>query len=153
MKFSKGSAYTLHALMYMTRHITQLPVSTQMIAKSEDIPAGYLAKLFQKLAKGGLVKASVGQARGYVFTRDPEDISLREIFEIVEGSPLFDDCLLKHCNCGGTPKNCTIYGHWTEATQKMVQLFEDTSLAKATWSHPEHRFNQLPEMAAPQDSR
>jgi Rrf2 family protein len=142
----------MHALMYMTRHITQLPVSTQMIAKAEDIPAGYLAKLFQKLAKGGLVRASLGQSRGYVFTRDPEDISLREIFESVEGSPLFGDCLLKHCNCGGTPETCTLYGHWHEATQKMVRVFEDISLAKAAWTHPEHRFNQLPEIMIPQNA-
>jgi Rrf2 family protein len=148
MKFSKGSAYALHAMMYMARHLTQLPVSTQMIAKAEDIPAGYLAKLFQKLTKGGVVKAAVGKARGYVFAKDPEDITLREIFEIIEGGPLFNDCLLQHCNCGGTPETCTIYGQWRQATQTMLRLFEDLSLAKAAWTHPEHRFNELPEAAS-----
>ena len=69
----------------------------------------------------------------------------RDIFEAVEGGPLFGDCLLKHCNCGGTPEICTIYSHWREATEKMLQIFEATSLARAAWSHPEHRFDQLPE--------
>ena len=43
MKVSKTAAYSLHALMYMVRHITQLPATTNTIAKAEGIPPGYLA--------------------------------------------------------------------------------------------------------------
>ncbi|MFC1653110.1 RrF2 family transcriptional regulator [Planctomycetota bacterium] len=149
MKFSKGSAYALHALMHMTRHMTQLPISTHSIAKAEGIPAGYLAKLFQQMAKAGLVKAVTGRQRGYVFAKPPEDICLRELFEIFEGKPLFSDCLLKHCNCGGTSTTCRIASEWQEATHKMVQILEEISVANATWSHPEHRFENLPDLLAP----
>ena len=47
MKVSQASAYALHALMYMVRHRTQLPVTSSTIAKSEGIPSGYLAMLKQ----------------------------------------------------------------------------------------------------------
>ncbi len=57
MKISKATAYSLHAMMYMVRHVTQLPATTNTIAKAEGIPVGYLAKIFQKLVKAGLVKA------------------------------------------------------------------------------------------------
>ena len=144
MKFSKGSAYALHALMYMTRHITQLPLPTNVIAKAEDIPAGYLAKLFQKLTKANIVKATNQSGRGYTFVRPPEQISLLELFEVMEGKPLFDDCLLRHCQCGGNPTTCTIYAQWHEATQKMTKAFSETTLVTAAWNHPEHRFNTLP---------
>ncbi len=55
MKVKKATAYALHALMYMVRHATQLPVTTTTIAKGEGIPSEYLAKIFQKLSKAHIV--------------------------------------------------------------------------------------------------
>ncbi len=108
MKVTKATAYALHALMYMVRHITQLPATTDTIAKGEGIPPGYLAKIFQRLTKARLVRGVKGRKRGHVFARPPEEISLLEIIEVMEGESLFDDCPLKHCECGGTPENCVI---------------------------------------------
>ena len=145
MKVSKASAYSLHAMMYMVRHATQLPATTNTIAKAEGIPAGYLAKIFQKLVKAGFVKAAKGKNRGYVFAKEPEEISLLELFEQIEGESLFDDCLLRHCECGGTSENCCIFAKWLSATNKIKELLLDTSLVAAAWNHPEHRFYSLPE--------
>ncbi len=145
MKVSKTTAYSLHALMYMVRHITQLPATTNTIAKAEGIPPRYLAKIFQQLVKAGFVKAVRGKKKGYVFAKPPEEIDLLELFELIEGESLFDDCLLKHCECGGTPENCYIFAKWLSATRKIKQLFAETSVVTAAWNHPEHRFYSLPE--------
>ena len=148
MKIRKSSAYALHALMYMVRHNTQLPATTATIAKAEGIPPDYLAKIFQQLVKARFVKAVKSKHRGYVFTRPPEEISLLELFETVEGGPLFDDCFLKHCECGGTKENCRILSVWIDATTKVKELLESTTVATAAWNHPEHRFLSLPESLA-----
>ncbi len=144
MKVTKATAYALHALMYMARHITQLPVTTNTIAKGEGIPPGYLAKIFQRLTKAGLVRGVKGRNRGHFFGRPPEEISLLEIIEAIEGKSLFDDCPLKHCECGGTPENCFIFTQWIRATRKIRDLFEETTLTTVAWNHPEHRFHSLP---------
>ena len=145
MKVSIEVAYSLHALMYMVRHITQLPVTTNTIAKAEGIPLESLPKIFQQLTNAGFVKAAKYKKKGYVFAKSPEDISLLELFELIEGHSLFSDCLLRHCECGGTPENCCIFAKWISATKKIKQLFEETSLTTAAWNHPEHRFYSLPE--------
>jgi Rrf2 family cysteine metabolism transcriptional repressor len=148
MKVRKSAAYALHALMYMVRHSTQLPATTEMIAKAEGIPSGYLAKIFQQLVKARFVKAAKNKNRGYVFSKPPEEISLLELFEAVEGGPLFDDCFLRHCECGGTKENCRIFSVWINATKRVKELLEETTVAAAAWSHPEHRFLSLPESLA-----
>ena len=148
MKVRKSAAYALHALMYMVRHNTQLPATTAMIAKAEGIPSNYLAKIFQQLVKAHFVKAVKGKNRGYVFARAPEEISLLELFEVMEGSPLFDDCFLRHCQCGGTKENCRIFSAWVNATKQVKEILEETTVAAATWNHPEHRFLSLPESLA-----
>jgi Rrf2 family protein len=145
MKVSQAAAYALHAVMYMVRHRTQLPVTVGAVAKAEGIPPGYLAKIFQQLVKAHIVRSVRGQKRGYVFAKDPEEISLLELFEIIEGGPLFDDCLLRHCECGGTVENCCIYAQWSNATRKINSLLGEKSLVAAAWNHPEHRFKCQPE--------
>lgn len=144
MKVSKATAYSLHALMYMVRHITQLPATTNTIAKTEGIPHRYLSKIFQKLTKTGIVITMRGKKKGYTFAKRPEEISLLELFELIEDEPLFGDCLLRHCECGGTPENCCIFAKWLSATKKIEQLLSETSLVTAAWDHPEHRFYSLP---------
>ena len=148
MKVKKSTAYALHALLYMVRHSTQLPATTATIAKAEGIPHDYLAKIFQQLVKARLVKAVKSKNRGYVFVRPPEEISLLELFEAVEGGPLFNDCFLRHCECGGTKENCRIYSVWANATKRVEALLEETTVATAAWNHPEHRFLSLPESLA-----
>ncbi len=153
MKVTKSAGYALHALMYMVRHSTQLPVTAITVAKAEGIPSDYLAKIFQQLAKAHFVKAIRGRKRGYVFARPPEQITLLELFEAIEGAPLFDDCILRHCECGGTPENCRIFSIWTEATLKIKKELEATTVASAAWSHPEHRFLSLPASLADAEKR
>lgn len=145
MKVKKATAYALHALMYMVRHITQLPVTTNAIAKGEGIPPEYLAKIFQQLTKAQIVKGVKGRKKGHIFARPPEDISLLEVINSIEGESVFDDCPIKHCQCGGTPQNCYIYAQWINATRKIRALFDETSLTTVAWNHPEHRFHSLPE--------
>lgn len=144
MKITKSAGYALHALMYMVRHNTQLPVSALTVAKAEGIPSDYLAKIFQQLAKARFVKAVRGRKRGYVFARPPEQISLLELFEAIESRPLFDDCFMRHCECGGTPESCRIYSIWTDATREIKKELDATTVASAAWNHPEHRFLGMP---------
>ena len=154
MKVTRSAAYALHALMYMVRHSTQLPVSAATIAKAEGVPSDYLAKIFQQLVKAGFVKAVRGKKRGYVFARLPEQITLLELLEAIEGGPLFDDCLLRHCECGGTVENCRIFSTWVDATRQFKKLLAETTVATAAWSHPEHRFLSLSEsLASPKNKR
>jgi Rrf2 family protein len=148
MKISQASAYAMHAMMYMVRHITQLPVTSTTVAKAEGIPAGYLSKVLQQLAKAGFIRSVRGHERGYVFARPPEEISLLQLIETIEGQPLFDECPLKRCACGGTTQNCRIFCQWVSATRKLKELLAEMTIASAAWHHPEHRFDKLPGPAA-----
>jgi Rrf2 family protein len=149
VRLSKGCGYSFHALMYMVRHITQLPLTVNHIAKAEGIPAGYLSKLFQTLAKAGLIRALKGRHNGYVFAKPPEKINLLEIFETIEGRTLFGECPIQHCHCSGNLESCRIFKQWRESTDQIAALFSEMTLTAAAWTHPEHHFEELP---APPDS-
>ena len=124
MRVTKAAAYALHILMYMVRHREELPATASSIAEAEGIPLRDVTQISLQLINGGFVKAGKGRKKGYVLAKPPEEISMLELFETIEGGPLFDDCLLRHCECGGTPENCCIYAKWRSTTNKIEELFE-----------------------------
>lgn len=140
MKLKRANSYALHALMYMARHSTQLPLTLQAIAKAEGIPYRQLTTLFHALTEAGIV--TVAEPGGYVFKRAPSQVSLLELFELVEGHPLFEECFLKHADCPGTTDNCIIYASWKQATQMISKTLSEISIDKAAWGHPEHFFQR-----------
>ncbi len=144
MKVKQATAYALHAMMYMVRHMTQLPATVETIARAEGIPSKYLAKIFRQLAGAGLITAASHRRKGYIFARDPEDISILELFEVIEGGPLFEDCFMRHCQCGGTHENCGIYSAWHKAMSQVADYLAETNLVTAAWTHPPHSFDELP---------
>jgi Rrf2 family protein len=143
MKISLGAAYGMHALMFMVRHITQLPITSTNIAKAEGIPEKHLAKILHRLAVANIIKVSKGAVKGYSLAKSPEQISLLDVLEAIEERPLFKECFMKHCVCSGTQENCIIYKEWISVIGKFVKFLSQTSLESATWHHPEHRFYKL----------
>jgi Rrf2 family protein len=138
MKIKQSNSYALHAMMYMVRHITQLPVTVHAISKAEKIPYRQLMNLFQILDKAGIVKnADTGQP-GYVFARPPAEISLLELFTLIEGGPIFQECFMNHCDCKATPDNCKIYASWKQSMASVVKKLSEITLENAAWGHPEH---------------
>ena len=117
MKTSKASSYAMHALMYMVRHSTLLPVTNKVIAKAESIPAGYMAKIFQQLANAKIVTSSRKSNGGYIFAQPPEQISVLKVLNAIEGETLFDECFMKHCDCGGTVPRSNSWVHLSGGCQ------------------------------------
>lgn len=89
---STGVEYGLHCLLFLTgvpRGATQ--PSVRDLADLQGIPAEYLAKLFTKLSKAGLVKATEGVRGGFALARPANEISFQDVVEAIDGDkPLFE---------------------------------------------------------------
>ncbi len=140
MKVSKASSYALHSMMYMVRHLSMLPASIKEVSRAEGIPATYLAKIFQQLVRSNIVKSGGKSESGYVFAREPSDISVLELVRAIEGEGFFTKCFMKHDECGGTRENCRIYNCWQDMMGHLEETLGKTSLIEATWQHPNHSF-------------
>ena len=74
------------------------------------------------------------------------------LFERLEGRSLFEECPLKYCDCGGTVQNCRILAVWASATETIKELLSETTVVSAAWNHPEHRFDELPDLEVKEKS-
>jgi Rrf2 family protein len=85
MRLSRQVQYALCGIFDLAYNGAGGPVRVQTIGARHRIPHRFLEQIFQRLRKAGLVSGKRGPGGGYVLTRRPEEINLREVLEAVEG--------------------------------------------------------------------
>ena len=81
---SKGK-YGLVALMDICLYSRSEAVTLKSVSKRQDISERYLEQIFSILRKGGIISSKTGAQGGYFLSRKPKDITVGEIFHILEG--------------------------------------------------------------------
>ncbi|MBI3082393.1 MAG: Rrf2 family transcriptional regulator, partial [Gemmatimonadetes bacterium] len=71
MHLTRGSEYALRGLTVLASHPRGEAVSLADIAATQSTPAAYLAKVFQRLVRYGLLVAAPGRGHGYALARAP----------------------------------------------------------------------------------
>ncbi|MGL4451514.1 MAG: RrF2 family transcriptional regulator [Sarcina sp.] len=93
MKLSTKGRYGVKAMVDLAIHYDDKPVSIKVISKRQNISDYYLEQLFSSLRKAKLIRSIRGAQGGYVLNKRPEDITIAEIMEILEGPIEISDCL------------------------------------------------------------
>lgn len=82
--------YGIHCLLWLVGN-DEPTLSSRDLADLQGVSPSFLAKIFPKLEKAGIVAATEGRAGGYRLARAPQDISFLQIVDAIEGAkPLFD---------------------------------------------------------------
>jgi len=87
--------YAIRALSYLAGQPPDTIVSKADIEKKQDIPPYYLSKIMKDLVTGGLVRSHIGSKGGFSLARPSKTISVKEIYETVEGPLAIMECLEK----------------------------------------------------------
>lgn len=90
--FGKGVEYALHCLLYLLDPPGGAALAVGDIANLQGVSETYLAKIFTKLKKAGLVRSSIGAKGGYELARPPEQISFWDVVVAVEGKLNLFEC-------------------------------------------------------------
>ena len=77
--------YALQALVELARSGGSTPVPIGELARRRDIPVQFLEQLFAVLRRAGLLKSQRGVKGGYTFAREPADITVLEVVELLDG--------------------------------------------------------------------
>jgi Rrf2 family protein len=93
------------------------------IASAEDLPSSYLAKIFQSLVKKGILRSHRGAKGGFSLERPPEDITLLEVIEAVDGPIELSPCLVPSQGCEKMD-TCSLYPVLAEMQGQMCQILE-----------------------------
>ncbi len=109
------------------------------IARRQNIPAFYLAKIVPLLARAGLLHTSLGAAGGICLAAPADEISLYEIIEAIEGPWALNLCSIDPARCD-QHVGCTACTAWGEIqarldeSLKMIRLSDLTPMRTAARS-------------------
>ena len=90
--FGKGVEYAIHCLLSLPKSSGDLPLDVGNIAEFYGVSRTYLAKIFTRLKKAGIVRSSVGAKGGYELARPADHITFWDIVVAVEGEFRLFEC-------------------------------------------------------------
>ncbi len=79
--------YAVAATLELVNSYGRGLLQTKVIAERRRIPPNYLEQLLHQLTKAGLVRAVRGSRGGYELALDPANITVLQVWEIMEGGP------------------------------------------------------------------
>jgi Rrf2 family protein len=146
MILSRTSQYAVQALIFMATQPEDTPVLNKDIAAKLNVPAPYLAKILQNLAKGNLLYSFRGRLGGFCLREDGVKMTLMDILLLTEGPAFTQSCLLGLKKCSDETA-CPVHSRWMPVKEKIIGLLRETTLdklAKAVQSG-KYRLTDLPE--------
>jgi Rrf2 family protein len=85
MKLSRTVAYALQATLQLAQSGNHSPVPCSRLADEGKMPERFLLQILRSLVAHGILCSTRGVDGGYTLDRIPENISLLEIIEAIEG--------------------------------------------------------------------
>lgn len=127
MKLSTKGRYGARLMLDIAHYYEQGPVFLKDVAKRQGISEKYLGHLIPPLKAVGLINSSRGAHGGYTLSKPPQEITLAEIIQALEGNLALVECVARPdvCNRGNF---CIMRDIWQEMRQKMMGVLESNTL-------------------------
>jgi Rrf2 family transcriptional regulator, cysteine metabolism repressor len=93
MKLSTKGRYGVKAMVDLAIHYGDLPVSIKTISERQSISEYYLEQLFSPLRKAELIRSIRGAQGGYVLNKEPKDITVADVMNVLEGPVEIAECI------------------------------------------------------------
>jgi Rrf2 family protein len=126
MRVTTKGRYAIRA-MYRLAAAQKEFVPIRELAKSEGLSEKYLERLFGSLRRAGLVRSTRGPLGGYMLSRSPEDVNMKEILEAVGETLIPVRCVDETEFCIKT-FDCTISCFWSRFSTHVDDFLQSFTL-------------------------
>jgi len=126
-KLSTKGRYAVRA-MYEIAKAYPNGVTLDQISDHQEISRVYLAQILNRLRQARLIKSSRGPGGGYVLRKLPEEISLYDILEPLEGPVCIASCIDPSEGCEKI-EYCMVYPIWKKVAQYIECLLKQVKLS------------------------
>jgi Rrf2 family protein len=127
LRITNACDYAIRAML----HLASLPEGgvalSDDVARAQDIPASFAAKILRRLARAELLRSSRGVRGGFTLARPASDISLLDIVEAIEGPLSITHCVPDADACH-LSDNCPANGVWVQVQGAIAELLKAATL-------------------------
>ena len=142
MKLSTRSRYGVRMMADLAENFGKKPVFLKDIAKREEISEKYLSIIVIPLSGAGLIQSTRGAHGGYTLAKRPEEISLQDIFDALEGKICLVDCVENPQECPRVGI-CPARDIWSVLGEKIRETLSSVTLADLVKTRREKAENNI----------
>ena len=126
MRLTSKSRYAVSALTELSFLQSSGPVSLSDISDNQNIELSFLEQIFRKLRIAGIVKSIRGRNGGYMYAKDPSNISIKDVMNAV-------DEVIDATKCHGTAachngKKCSTHDLWHQLNNIVEDYLEKITI-------------------------
>jgi Rrf2 family protein len=126
---STKGRYAIRVMIDLAEHDEGKYIPLKDIAARQEISKKYLEIIVKDMVAGGLLTGASGKGGGYKLNRKPEEYSVGEILELMEGTLSPVACLAEDVNDCPRKGMCQTLPLWTEFDQLVHDFFFQKKLS------------------------
>ena len=117
--------YAVRIVEYLTLRRERQDART--ISEETHIPLRFALKILRELVREGLVCSFKGAKGGYTLAKPPEQITLRQVIELVEGPYMLSRCQKEEYSCGRD--HCRLHRIYEDISQDVRRQLDSYTFA------------------------
>ncbi|GAB4335357.1 MAG: Rrf2 family transcriptional regulator [Candidatus Abyssubacteria bacterium] len=129
MQITRAAEYAIRGILYLSLQPKGSVCLLSEISERQQIPPSFLSKIFQNLSRAGIVNSSRGTGGGFALTKGPEDITLLDVLEAIDGRISLNVCVTNGNACGNQPV-CAVHGVWCQAQENLLDLLRSKTFSE-----------------------
>jgi Rrf2 family protein len=117
VEITQQADYAVRAVLELALRPEGERVSSEEIARNQNIPVAFLTKICARLAAAGVVVTQRGVNGGVRLARSPDQITLLDVIEAIDGPITLNRCARRPNECS-RDRTCAIHPIWLELCQE-----------------------------------
>jgi len=126
-RISRKLDYGIQLMVALAKESDYQPIPTAKLSEILDIPLPFLHQIGHSLMQSGLINASPGPKGGIRLSLPPEEISVLEIAESLEGKICLNNCLSDNDVCQKIDE-CTSQTMWATMQDQIITFLGNITL-------------------------
>ena len=128
MIFTTTTEYAIRGLAELAGRSEGRSMMLDELVAGTTLPRDFLAKVFQRLVKAGLLKSAKGRGGGFTLARPAHEITLKEIVESIDGAIHLDRCAVGLDKCNDH-QPCPQHDLYKPIRQRLKDYLNSTTVA------------------------
>ena len=140
---NRETDYAGRVMLFLSRSPFGTRTTAQEVARACLVPRAIARRVVTRLGRAGLLVSSRGSGGGITLARPPEEITLLDVVEAIEGSPALNLCVIDPQECP-LMEDCTVHNAWVrghEALSAYLRSVNFGSLARQSADAPDENAN------------
>jgi len=137
IRMTRLTDYGMVLLTFCARHPERPLANTRDLAAEAHLPVPTVGKILKLLAKKGLLVSHRGVRGGYVLARHPDQITVADIVNALEGPVAITDCSAHSETTCDLEQSCPVATNWQRINQVVWDALGGITLAELARPLPE----------------